>query len=74
MVHANTVDCKGTGDGGAAKGLKEFLTCVGNKKLELKSDGEPSLVDVATAVKAVSEAEVLLDKSTSACSEGKWAC
>ena len=60
MLHASLVECKGTGDDSAAKNLKEFITNVGYKKLELKTDGEPALIDVAKAVKAVSEADILL--------------
>ena len=54
-MHADLLSCKGTGDEQAAIGLNEFMISTGYKRLEFKTDGEPALVDVAKAVKIISE-------------------
>ena len=59
-MHADIAEVKGTGDEHSAKGLKKFITSTGYKRLELKTDGEPALVEVARQTKKLSEAEVLL--------------
>ena len=46
-MHADLADVKGDGDAQVAKGLKKFITSTGYKKLELKTDGEPALLEVA---------------------------
>ena len=40
--------------------MKKFITSTGYKRLELKTDGEPALVEVARQTKRLSEAEVML--------------
>ena len=45
-MHADLVDVKGDGNVQVAKGLKKFITSTGYKKLELKTDGEPALLEV----------------------------
>ena len=59
-VHADIVEAKGNTDAAAAQGIKNFITSFGYKRIELKTDGEPALVDVAKTVKRVSEVDVLL--------------
>ena len=54
-MHADLLSCKGTGDEQAAIGMNEFMISTGYKRLELRTDGEPALVDVAKAVKIISE-------------------
>ena len=46
-MHASIVTGEGNGDEESARGLKNFITSTGYKRLELKTDGEPALVDVA---------------------------
>ena len=59
-MHADLADVKGDGDVQVAKGLKKFITSTGYKKLELKTDGEPAMLEVARKIKKLSEAEVIL--------------
>ena len=59
-MHADLADVKGDGDAQVAKGLKKFITSTGHKKSELKTDGEPALLEVARKAKKLSEAEVIL--------------
>ena len=40
--------------------IKDFITTLGYNRVELKTDGEPALVDVAKKVKQISEVEVML--------------
>ena len=54
------MEVKGSTDAGAAQGFRNFITTLGYKRIELKTDGEPALVDVAKKVKQLSEVEVLL--------------
>ena len=44
------------------KGFKKLITSTGYKKLELKTDGEAALLEVARKVKKLAEAEVILRK------------
>ena len=46
-MHADLADVKGDGDAQIAKGFKKFITSTGYKRLELKTDGEPALLEVA---------------------------
>lgn len=59
-VHANIVEIKGNTDAETAQGIKNFMTTLGYKRVELKTDGEPALVDVAKKVKQIFEVEVIL--------------
>ena len=47
------------GDPQIAKGFKRFITSTGYKRLELKTDGEPALVEFVTKIKKMSEVEVI---------------
>ena len=58
-MHADLADVKGDGDAQIAKGFKKFITSTGYKKLELKTDGEPALLEVARKVEKLSEAEII---------------
>ena len=59
-MHADLADVKGDGDAQVAKGVMKFITSTGYKKLELKTDGEPALLEVARKAKKLSEADVIL--------------
>ena len=59
-MYATIVEVKSNGDEQSAKGLKKFITSTGYKKLELKTDGEPALLEVARQTKKLSEARVML--------------
>ena len=59
-MHADLADAKGDGDAQVAKGFKKFITSTGYKKFELKTDGEPALLEVASKAKKLSEADVIL--------------
>ena len=50
---------KGDGDKESARGLRRFITNTDYKRLELKTDGEPALVEVARKTKEISEAEIV---------------
>ena len=47
-------------DAEGAKGLKNFITTFVHKRLELMTDGEPALVDVAKKVKELSTVPIFL--------------
>ena len=61
-MHAALVTVKGNGDPESAKGLKNFISSTGYRRVELKTDGEPALIDVAKKTKEISEIEVILKK------------
>ena len=43
----------------SAKGLRQFISSTGYKRVELKTDGEPALVEVARKVKEISEVDIV---------------
>ena len=53
------VEAKGDCDDECAKGLRQFITSTGYERLEFKTDGEPTLVEVARKVKEISDAEII---------------
>ena len=57
---ATLVSCKGNGDTDAARKFLIFLESLGYTRIEVKSDGEPALVDVLKKVKALRTQETLL--------------
>ena len=59
-MFATVVEVKVDGDKESARGLRRFITSTGHKRLELKTDGEPALVEVARNSKEISEAEIVL--------------
>ena len=58
-MFAMVVEVKGHGDEDSAKGLRQFISSTGYKRLELKTDGEPALVEVARKVKEISEVDII---------------
>ena len=44
-VHASIVEVKGNTDAETAQGGKDFITTFGYKRVELKTDGKPALVN-----------------------------
>ena len=58
-MFATVVDMKGDGDKESARGLRRFITNTGYKRLELKTDGESALVEVARKTTEISEAEIV---------------
>ena len=62
-MHAALLNCKGTGDETAATGLRDFRYSTGYTRLELKTDGEPALVEVANAAKEICKAQEIVVKN-----------
>ena len=62
-MHAALLSCKGTGDETAAIGLRDFIYSTGYTRLELKTDGEPALVEVANTVKEICKAQEIVVKN-----------
>ena len=58
-MFAMVAEAKGNGDEESAKGLRQFIASTGYKRLELKTDGEPALVEVARKVKEISEVDII---------------
>ena len=56
-IYAIVVKAKCNSDVHCAKVLKAFIDSTGYSRLELKTDGEPALVDVARKTKEISEAK-----------------
>ena len=52
-------DVKDDGDEKSAKGLRQFISSTGCKRVKLKTDGEPALVEVARKVKEISEVDII---------------
>ena len=65
-IYATVVEAKGNSDVHCAKGLKAFIESIGYSRLELKTDGEPALVDVARKTKEISEAKEIILKNSPA--------
>ena len=61
-MHATIVEVKGDGDEESARGLENFIASTGYKRLELKTDGEPALLEVARKTKEISKAEIVLKR------------
>ena len=59
-MHAMIVGVKGDGDKESARSLDNFIASTGYKRLELKTDGEPTLLEVARKTKSISKAEIRL--------------
>ena len=59
-MHAALVTVKNNSDPESANGFKNFISSTGYRRVELKTDGEPALIDVAKTTKEIFEIEVIL--------------
>ena len=57
VMHASIVSEKGNSGEESVSGLKNFITSTGYKRLELKTDGEPALMDVAKKTNEISKVD-----------------
>ena len=60
MMHACIAEVKGNEDDNTAKQLSNFIMNTGYHELELKTDGEPSLVAVAKRTQEITKVNIIL--------------